>query len=206
MWGPHRRPCLSLSSLRPSNTSRAASAAHAYSCGTTASMMVSRSSGFGGTRRGRRPSRHRYGIRPSRTKKGRWRKSRRKLVHPLDWSQFTQALAPKGTHFAELTNHFGLEIDCACPARGYRVGMRQNLREETAPRVASAQTATVPPEWEDDTNRAQRIAEIAGVLNECLWMLDALGMSQAAIHLNSAIESLPGQKPLIPLDLLELLD
>jgi hypothetical protein len=84
--------------------------------------------------------------------------------------------------------------------------MRQNLREETAPRVAATHTATVPPEWKDGTNRAQRVAEIAGVLNECLWMLDALGMSQAAIHLNSAIESLPGQKPLIPLDLLELLD
>lgn len=84
--------------------------------------------------------------------------------------------------------------------------MRQNLREEAAPRAASAHTATVPLEWKDDTNRAQRVAEIAGVLNECLWMLDMLGMPQAAIHLNSAIESLPGQKPLIPLDLLEMLD
>lgn len=50
------------------------------------------------------------------------------------------------------------------------------------------------------------ITGIAGVLNQCLRMLDELGMSQAATHLSAAIEALPGQTAAPPVDLLDLLN
>ncbi len=52
----------------------------------------------------------------------------------------------------------------------------------------------------------QPVSQIAMILNECLAMLDRLGLSQAATHLSAAIESLPGQEARPPVELLELRD
>lgn len=50
------------------------------------------------------------------------------------------------------------------------------------------------------------VSQIATLLNECLGILDQLGLSQAATHLSIAIESLPGQTALPPMEHMELLD
>lgn len=50
------------------------------------------------------------------------------------------------------------------------------------------------------------IAGLAGVLNECLSMLDELGMGPAAIHLSAAIEALPGQAALLPANIQDLVN
>lgn len=51
----------------------------------------------------------------------------------------------------------------------------------------------------------QHVAGIAKVLNQCLGFLDELGMSQAATHLSAAINALPGQIALPPIELLDLI-
>ncbi len=50
------------------------------------------------------------------------------------------------------------------------------------------------------------VSQIAMILNECLAMLDRLGLTQAATHLSAAIESLPGEKARLPVEPLESLD
>ena len=52
----------------------------------------------------------------------------------------------------------------------------------------------------------QLVSQIATILNECLGILDQLGLSQAATHLSIAIEALPGQTALPPMEQMELLD
>jgi hypothetical protein len=50
------------------------------------------------------------------------------------------------------------------------------------------------------------IEEMARLLNQCLIMLDELGMCAAATHLSTAIEALPGQSALPPQEVLDLID
>ena len=51
----------------------------------------------------------------------------------------------------------------------------------------------------------QHVADIARILNQCLGMLDELGFSLAAAHLGAAINALPGQAAIPPIDLLDLI-
>lgn len=67
-------------------------------------------------------------------------------------------------------------------------------------------TSLPPLHVTSKTGMNECVAGIAGVLNQCLWMLDELGMSQSATHLSAAIEALPGQTAAPPVDLLDLLN
>lgn len=51
----------------------------------------------------------------------------------------------------------------------------------------------------------QHIADIAKILNRCLGFLDELGLSQAGAHLGAAINALPGQTAVPPIELLDLI-
>lgn len=42
------------------------------------------------------------------------------------------------------------------------------------------------------------VVGLAGLLNQCLRLLDDLQMSQAAAHLSAAIEALPGPAAVLP--------
>lgn len=52
----------------------------------------------------------------------------------------------------------------------------------------------------------QLVSQIAMILNECLSVLDQLGLSHAAAQLSFAVETLPGQKARPPMDVLQLLE
>lgn len=74
---------------------------------------------------------------------------------------------------------------------------------------ADGRTASIPLPSIHVTSKTgvnECVAGIARVLNQCLWMLDELGMSQAATHLSASIEALPGQTAAPPVDLLDLLN
>ena len=51
----------------------------------------------------------------------------------------------------------------------------------------------------------QHVVDIARILNRCLGMLDELGLSRAGAHLGAAIDALPGQSAVPPIDLLDLI-
>ncbi|RYL99065.1 hypothetical protein EWH08_15835 [Sphingobium indicum] len=51
----------------------------------------------------------------------------------------------------------------------------------------------------------QQVADIARILNRCLGFLDELGLSQAGAHLGAAINALPGQAAVPPIELLDLI-
>ncbi|WP_084694332.1 hypothetical protein [Sphingobium sp. YBL2] len=51
----------------------------------------------------------------------------------------------------------------------------------------------------------QPVADIARILNRCLGFLDELGLSQAGAHLGAAIDALPGQAAVPPIELLDLI-
>ncbi|BAI97465.1 hypothetical protein Sj15T_19000 [Sphingobium sp. TA15] len=51
----------------------------------------------------------------------------------------------------------------------------------------------------------QPVADIAKILNKCLRFLDELGLSQAGAHLGAAIDALPGQAAVPPIELLDLI-
>ncbi|PNP95779.1 hypothetical protein [Sphingobium sp. SA916] len=51
----------------------------------------------------------------------------------------------------------------------------------------------------------QHVADIAKILNKCLSFLDELGLSQAGAHLGAAIDALPGQAAVPPIELLDLI-
>ncbi|KEQ52141.1 hypothetical protein [Sphingobium chlorophenolicum] len=51
----------------------------------------------------------------------------------------------------------------------------------------------------------QHVADIAKILNRCLGFLDELGLSQAGAHLGAAINTLPGQAAVLPIELFDLI-
>ena len=50
------------------------------------------------------------------------------------------------------------------------------------------------------------VAGIARLLNQCLYILDELRMSQAAAHLSAAVEALPGPAAVLPRDFQDLMN
>lgn len=65
--------------------------------------------------------------------------------------------------------------------------------------------STEPRISSDEAERDELVASMAKILNQCLEMMDELGMSHAATHLSAAIEKLPGQMASPPIDLWDLL-